>query len=528
MSVWYLELDDEITDAVARLRAAKDDRVVFVVPPGSRIGTGRINFRLLAREAETRGLGIALVSGDAQVRALAASAGLAVFATVSESEAAPTTSLIPTDAATSAAINGSPVATTSTAPGPAASLTGTPDARASRAGKAPAPTIGRRPRSRKRRVALMGAGVALVALVGGGGLYGVYVSGSATVDLTQGASPVPPATITMTTADGQTTDPGSGVVAGRLLSFPVTAKGLIDATGVVQVGQRARGTVTFTNHGLGTVPVSDQTTVSTASGVKFLTQAAVELPPGVPIDVEVAAAELGQQGDVPAHTITVMDPDLAASMPGGTVTNKEPTSGGTLEQRHVIQQSDFDSASAFLSGQLSAELSRQALTPPDLSPDEVAFPGSAAISAPTTNPLAPDLVGQYTEQPLEISATATGTVLAVTREALQQVAVATLERQMPAGADLLPDSVAVTFQGAGPTPGSWSATATGRALNQTIDKPGLKRLLAGKTISQAQSILKEYGSATISLSPDFLPTLPDDPARISLIVNQQPAGSAAP
>ena len=90
MSVWYLELDDEITDAVARLRAAKDDRVVLVVPPGSRIGTGRINFRLLAREAETRGLGIALVSGDAQVRALAASAGLAVFATVSESEAAPT------------------------------------------------------------------------------------------------------------------------------------------------------------------------------------------------------------------------------------------------------------------------------------------------------------------------------------------------------------------------------------------------------------------------------------------------------
>ena len=32
MSVWYLELDDEITDAVARLRAAKDERVVFVVP----------------------------------------------------------------------------------------------------------------------------------------------------------------------------------------------------------------------------------------------------------------------------------------------------------------------------------------------------------------------------------------------------------------------------------------------------------------------------------------------------------------
>ena len=259
-----------------------------------------------------------------------------------------------------------------------------------------------------------------------------------------------------------------------------------------------------------------------------MTQTAVELPPGVPVDVEVRAARTGPSGDVPANTITVMDPNLAKSLPGGTVTNKEPTSGGKLEQRHVIQQSDYDSASAFLSGQLSAELTRQALAPPELSPDEVAFPGSAAIGAVSTNPLPPDLVGQYTEQPLDISATATGTVLAVTREALQQVAVATLERETPAGADLLPDSVAVTFQGAGPSPGSWSATATGRALNQTIDRPGLKRDLAGKTVSQAQSILKEYGSATISLSPDFLPTLPDDPARITLIVTQQPAGSAAP
>src|SRR5262245_35090645 len=86
MSVWYLELDDEITDAVARLRAAKDDRVVFVVPAGSRIGTGRINFRLLAREAISRDLRIALVSGDPQVRALAASAGLPTYSSVGESE----------------------------------------------------------------------------------------------------------------------------------------------------------------------------------------------------------------------------------------------------------------------------------------------------------------------------------------------------------------------------------------------------------------------------------------------------------
>jgi hypothetical protein len=88
MSVCYLEVDDEITDAVARLRAARDGRVVVVLPPGSRIGTSRINFRLLAREAEGRGIAIALVSGDTSVRALAVSAGMLVHGTVAEAEAA--------------------------------------------------------------------------------------------------------------------------------------------------------------------------------------------------------------------------------------------------------------------------------------------------------------------------------------------------------------------------------------------------------------------------------------------------------
>ena len=68
MAVWYLDNDDEITDAVARLRGADEERVVFVVPPGSRIASGRINFKLLAREAESStclggGLAVALALG---------------------------------------------------------------------------------------------------------------------------------------------------------------------------------------------------------------------------------------------------------------------------------------------------------------------------------------------------------------------------------------------------------------------------------------------------------------------------------
>ena len=87
-TVVYLDAEDEITSAAARIRAAADTRVAVVVPFGSRVATSRINFRLLAREAMVNGKRLDIVAPDASARALAASAGIPVFASVGEYEAA--------------------------------------------------------------------------------------------------------------------------------------------------------------------------------------------------------------------------------------------------------------------------------------------------------------------------------------------------------------------------------------------------------------------------------------------------------
>ena len=76
MPTIYFEQDDEITTAISRLRAATGPDAIAVVPPGSRIATSRINFKLLAREAAERHMNIVAVSDEAQVRVLAISAGL--------------------------------------------------------------------------------------------------------------------------------------------------------------------------------------------------------------------------------------------------------------------------------------------------------------------------------------------------------------------------------------------------------------------------------------------------------------------
>src|SRR4029079_12649870 len=84
----YLDVDDEITSAAARIRATDAERITLVLPYGSRLATSRINFRLLAREATDRGKRLDIVCGDASARALAAAAGLPVHAAVAAYEAA--------------------------------------------------------------------------------------------------------------------------------------------------------------------------------------------------------------------------------------------------------------------------------------------------------------------------------------------------------------------------------------------------------------------------------------------------------
>jgi hypothetical protein len=86
MAIFYLDVDDEITGAVARLRSSPDYRVALVLPAGSRVATSRINFKLLAREAQEHQRRLAVLSPESSVRAIAEAAGLVAYPTVAAYE----------------------------------------------------------------------------------------------------------------------------------------------------------------------------------------------------------------------------------------------------------------------------------------------------------------------------------------------------------------------------------------------------------------------------------------------------------
>ena len=89
------------TRSPRRLRASgrsTGGRVAVVLPYGSRVATSRINFRLLARDALTHEKRLSIIASDSATRALAASAGLPVFASVQEYESSlPPSREVPAD-----------------------------------------------------------------------------------------------------------------------------------------------------------------------------------------------------------------------------------------------------------------------------------------------------------------------------------------------------------------------------------------------------------------------------------------------
>src|SRR5664280_3863328 len=88
MAIYYLDADDEITSAAARIRDSSDNRIALVLSNGSRVATSRINFRLLAREARKRNKRLAIIAADPSVQSVARTAELAVYPTVGEYERA--------------------------------------------------------------------------------------------------------------------------------------------------------------------------------------------------------------------------------------------------------------------------------------------------------------------------------------------------------------------------------------------------------------------------------------------------------
>ena len=556
VSLLYLDVDDEITSAANRIRNVTEMRVALVLPAGSRLATSRMNFRLLAREAQAHAHDLFIVAPEAATRALAASAGLAVYQTVHDLEEAmdpeaTAGAVAPGASAVTIALDrvappdraGKPhgdmarhldtKVETPTEPfvepvpgsrGSADRQYGIPTGRS--AGSGSLPVVSGSRRRAERRNGWVVALVAILVVAAIGGFIGGQLLPAATIVVTPKVEPV--SLSFDVTADPKVTAPDlrATVVPATRPTFPLEATDDFQATGRKVTETKAAGTVTFSNldpTSANTIPAGS--IVATRSNRQFSTREALFLPratlDGLTIvpstgDVAVTALRPGTAGNVAAGTITVVPPDENSQFT--KVTNKAATTGGTHTEKVIISQKDIDAALASLTSQIDAELEQIVTEPGQILPDLTVFPDTKSrttgVPAPDPKTLLNDQVESFS-----LSMTATGTITAVDESAVSTLATVRLRAAIPSDHDLVKDSATVTV-GAGAAQGDvivFPVQATAQQVRRVV-AADLVAAVKGKSLADARATLETYGTTTIDLWPGFASSVPNYDFRIDLTV----------
>ena len=548
----YLDVDDEITSAAARIRATPAEQITLVLPYGSRLATSRINFRLLAREATERGKRLDIVCADASARALAAAAGLPVHGSVAAYEASRV---------------GAPAAPGSNGhEGSAGTAVG--GARAGAAAAAGGAVAGRQlalpeladdddaptrvipvPRRSAPRVPLVGPARApipqRVAVAAGAGIVvGVLVLGllalqllpAATIVLHPRSQDVGPLALTVVArADVLQPDETNLAIPAQRFTFPLEATDTFPATGTKPVDAKATGNVTFTNYDTSAsnrIPAG--AVVSTKSGIDFVTLDDIVVPaspifpfPPSKASVGIQAVEAGPSGNVAAGTITVVPRTENKHLLD--VTNEDPTGGGAHEDRTVVSPGDVSNALLALQGKLREQLAGQLAGAAGVPSGIRLFPETSAVGEATPNVDTTTLVGTETAQ-FDLGATAEGSVLGVDSSPIQGLVQARIGAKVEDGFSLASGSTSVQLGEPTVLGDVISFPVTVRASEvRNVDQAALVGQVRGLVLAQARSRLEPYGDVSISVWPDWVTTIPTNADRIDFSLGEpQPAPSPAP
>jgi hypothetical protein len=519
MAIYYLDDQDEITSAAARIRDSSDTRIALVLSGASRVATSRINFRLLAGEAKRRNKKLAIVAADPSVQSVARSAGLAVFATVGSFEMA--------EAARAG--GGSEGATgenweafgeLTTAAGPRASsgrLIGVPTGPGGSATK-------RRGRSGRVPRSFVAALAGVVVLVVGLGAFFFYPS--ATVALTLREEPVGPMNLSVTVDPTvSTSNDQKATVPGVKEAFPVEVSGSFPATGENVVEAPATGTVTFTTlNNVYEVPVPNGSKIATAAGTAFVTTAAVTIPkatnsgvvitPGK-VDVPVQAVVAGTAGNVAARTI-VKPPAGISAVFQVSVVNAAPTTGGTHTVTPMIVQADIDAAETSLTSGLQSSFQAALAAPGAVPSGSNLFSDTARLGIPTFSPDPQGLLNQAVTS-FDLSAAATGTAVVADLSTVRTVAESRIRSAVRSGYGLVGGSITTQLGTAATQGDAVVVPVTALGLETPIVDAGqLRAAVQGRSVDEARAYLAQYGKVEISVSPGWASTMPSFDFRIDL------------
>jgi len=327
------------------------------------------------------------------------------------------------------------------------------------------------------------------------------------------------------------------------LVFNTSVTGTGSASGSKKVGTTpATGSVIFTNNGKTPVDIPTGTIVSTSNGKKFATTVDALVPTtqsrvGNTVPVQIQAQIQGTDGNVPAHSITVIDSLDSIKQANNnvqlnlTVTNPQSITNGGVGNATTVAPGDINKLKATLEPQVQQQATAwlaQHVHPGDVQGKPVQK--EMVTATPGQGQVAPS--GTFTA-----SLSMRMTVLVVRAADLQAAAQAEFNAAaMKAKANyaLVPQqkvSLAKTSSKAC-TPGSSETSiilcysAMGQIAPQ-VSEQKIRDLMSGKPVQEAESELTSnvpgISSVGITINPGFFPWMPWQSQRISVHFKVVPA-----
>jgi len=542
--ILYLEPDEEITSVIDKLKAVPGGSVALVLPKDASLAKSVVNLRLLEREATRLKKHIGLVTQDPVGMKLASHVGIPVYASATDLDPiAPDVGQKP-QLDDVIELEESEAPTKATAVSPSVPVRRyddhTPAAKvqpsvAKIPTKTPQP-VPRNPTAKDRsltskRWLVTMTGLILVALIVGAYWFFVLYP-RATATLTLKSESFEQSVKINVDNSATTIDSAAGTIPGQKLETQADANDSFSATGKKEVGTKASGTVQIQNKLGEAVQIaagasfSRGDTVFTSTKAVTVPAAAVSLSAGGdPVitpgksSVSVEAEQPGSQYNLVSGTLTISG--LSSAQSGKvSASNAEAFTGGESKTVAVVTDSDIDRAKNAL-----IDAKRQELTDAlqKQSGDKTMMDGTVSIEVVSSTPSKQS--GDEADS-FDLEATLRARTISFASSDLQEAVAALVKTKLPDNRELVldqsKDTLETTVDSLDFGKGLLVVNATLKTkVVATMDQESLKQLIAGKTATEAENVLKDQAGVLdthVDLRPTLRQTVPSSLSHITLIL----------
>lgn len=531
--VIYIDTEDDITAIIGKVKAAKA-KIVALVPP-KRIGAiqSAVNLKLVHRAAEQADKRLVLISNNAALMALAGSAGIPVAKNLqSKPELAEIPALqvdegedIIDGDALSPAVKDDAVEAVLATEGVEKTAASSPKAALGAAAVAAKSKV-KIPNFNSFRKKLLLIILAAVVLIGG--LVWAFIFAPRATIIVQARTSDVAMNTQVKLAESATTSLKDGTVKSIVRTNKKDVSIPFTATGSKNVGEKATGTVNFSNGNAGKVTVSAGTKLTSSSGMVFVVDSDVNIPAGTvscPTIFSCAGTPGKSSGTVTAAAGGASYNGATGNVSGApdnvTASFSGATSGGTDKNVAVVQQSDIDEVSDKITTSSDADAAKAALAK-QLGDDYIVLDSTFKSDKGEVKP-SPAVDAEAADGKGTLAGSVTFSIVAVAKSEMSTFLKAYFDQSIDGKPNqkVYDDGIkTVSFTNVNATEGGYTANVTTNGkIGPKIDENALKEFAKGKKTGEIQDYARNVNgveNVEVKLSPFWVTSVPGDTKKISV------------